>query len=154
MAMAGLSRSWWSPYICFSGKSMSECWDLITLKKKNKQTDLHRGKMFGTSTPDKIPLWGKRKQQQQEDSRPGVADLGNLSGHEFSPWQTVGKEASPYTHAIPSYGKGTYTSWTPGTWTASKWFLQRNTLGTPTTETKRRAIRTLQHPYGGDHLST
>lgn len=81
---------------------------------------LHGGERFGISSPDKIPLcrlWEKCRRQQQEDARPGEADLGNLFEQKFPPWQTVRKEATAYTHAIPSCGNSTYTSWIPWTCT-------------------------------------
>lgn len=48
--------------------------------------------------------------QQQEDARRGEADLSNLFGQKFPSWHTVGKEATAYAHAIPSWGNGIYAS--------------------------------------------
>lgn len=122
---------------------------LVSYHTEKEKKKVYRGKRLGISTPDRIPLWEKHRQQQQEDARPGEADLDNLSGQQFSLQQSVevGKEASPSTHSIPSYRKSTYTSWTPRARSVPKCtkMFQKNTLGTLTTET-RRAIRTLQTP--------
>lgn len=47
-------------------------------KRKVVISGLHRGEKFGISTLDKIllcKLWGKVWIQQQEDARPGEADV-------------------------------------------------------------------------------
>lgn len=74
--------------------------------EKEKQTGLRRGKRSGISTQEKIPQWGKCTQQQQEDARPGEADLGNLSEQQLSLWSSVelGKEVNPSRHTrVPFY---------------------------------------------------
>lgn len=51
------------------------------------------------------------------ETRPGKADLGNLSRQKFPPWQMVRKETASYTCAIPSCGNSIYASWIVNTWT-------------------------------------
>lgn len=44
--------------------------------------------------------FGKSSDTTREGARPGGADLGNLLGQKFPPWQTASKEATAFTHAI------------------------------------------------------
>lgn len=46
--------------------------------------------------------------QLQEDAKPGEAELGNIFRQKYPPLQTVGKEATAYSHTIPSCGNNTY----------------------------------------------
>lgn len=124
--------------------------------EKEKQTGLRRGKRSGISTQEKIPQWEKCAQQQQEDARPGEADLGNLSERQLSLWSSVelGKEANPSRHTRVPFYTCSPKLWEEhielqghlGAWTGSKWYLQRKSLGTLTLTGTRRAIRTLQAP--------
>lgn len=75
------------------------------------KSDLHRGGRFWISTPDNIPLcqlWEKHR--HNNGKMPGLVKQGNLCRQKFPSWQTVGKEVSAYTHAIPSWGNGVCTS--------------------------------------------
>lgn len=57
------------------------------------------------------------KQRQQEDVRPDEVNLSKLDGQILTPWQTVRREETAYTDAIPSCGNGMATLWIPRTWT-------------------------------------
>lgn len=70
------------------------------------------------STQNKIllcRLWEKHRWQQQEDGRPGEADLGNLSGQKFPHGKLRERRHVLFTHASPSCGNCIYTLRIPGT---------------------------------------
>lgn len=92
---------------------------------------------------------GKAQMQQWEDAKPVEADLGNLFRQKYPPWQTVGKEETTYSHAIPSCGNNTHGSGYLGL-ALYRSVSSRKTLWRPTPQ---RRSQEEGYPWGGDYKS-